>query len=92
LDLRTSIKCCLHDIHGISRVSFFVVMSMAELIGLVTTVMITILNAVQTSVKKVEDGVKSPFIKPHKVNKSTQTHYNRWNRWFTKTKIIGKYR
>jgi hypothetical protein len=65
---------------------------MAELIGLVSTVLITILNAVQTSVKKVEDGVKSPFVKPQKVNKSTQTPYNTWNRWLTKTKILGKYR
>ena len=46
---------------------------MAEIIGLVTTIVNAILLAVQSCVKKVEDGVQAPFKRKETVTTGTQT-------------------
>lgn len=49
---------------------------MAELIGIMVSLTVTVLKAVQDSVKKVEDQVVTPFQKG-KANKATQTPVRR---------------
>jgi hypothetical protein len=50
---------------------------MAEIIGLVATIVNAILTTTQTYIKKVEDGVQAPFKKGDKVDAETQTPIKR---------------
>jgi hypothetical protein len=54
---------------------------MAEIVGLVATIVNTILVTVQSYIKKVEDGVQAPFKKPETVNAGTQTPFKRRCAW-----------
>ena len=54
---------------------------MAEVIGLVATIINTILVTVQSYIKKVEDGVQAPFKKTETVDTGTQTAFKRRCVW-----------
>ena len=54
---------------------------MAEIVGLVATIVNTILVTVQSYIKKVEDGVQAPFKKSETVDAETQTPFKRQCVW-----------
>lgn len=59
---------------------------MAEIIGVVTTIVTTIMKTIHDSAKKVEEEVKAPFIRVYVADKSTQTRLSLMDRLFNKRK------